>query len=85
MESSPNIFHKTIARTLSHHSVSSPKHLNFLKCHIYILKIYTFQQHRSEIGCTEHYQQEILKTPDLQILEEMPVCPLKHRETDFLF
>lgn len=76
--------HKTIARTLSHHSVSFPKHLNFLKCHIYVLKIYTIQQHQKEIGCTEHHhQQEIPKTSDQQILEEMPVCLPEHWETDF--
>lgn len=62
------------------------KCLNFLKCCIYILKIYTFQQRWKEIGCTEHhYQQEIPKTSGQQILEEMPVCLPKHRESEIFF
>lgn len=83
----PKHFHKTISRTQrSHRSISFSKHLNFHKCRIYILKIYTFQQHWKEIGYTEyHHQQEIPKTSGQQILEEMPVCLPKHKETDMLY
>ena len=79
-------FHKTVSKHRSHRWVPFPKCLNFLKCCIYILKIYTFQQCWKEIGCTEHHhQQEIPKTSCQQILEEMPVSSQTGRSDFFFF